>query len=283
VTVELTEEATSRYVQLKDGKLHYNEAGSGHPVILIHGSGAGATGWSNFRTNIPALAERFHVYALDMMGWGKSDPVPGGHYKHPQQLVEFMDAVGIEKAALVGNSMGGMISLAVAARHPERVSHMITMGPGSMTNIPTLFGFGDGPTEGIKILIEGYENPTPETMKKLVEIMSFDPANATDELAELRSKAAQAHPEHLANALQAFRTGGPVRYQATAEEIKSITAPSLLIHGRDDRVVHYEHTLRLVAMISNSRAVLLNRCGHWAQIEHAEEFNRLVTDFILNN
>ena len=99
----------------------------------------------------------------------------------------------------------------------------------------------------------------------------------------MRAQAAQEHPDHLANGLQAFRSGGPVRYQATPEEIRSITAPSLLIHGRDDRVVHYEHTLRLVAAIPNSRAVLLNRCGHWAQIEHAEEFNRLVTDFVENN
>jgi 2-hydroxy-6-oxonona-2,4-dienedioate hydrolase len=283
VTVELTEEGTSRYVQLADGKLHYNEAGSGHPVILIHGSGAGATGWTNFRANIPALAERFHVYALDMLGWGKSDPVPGGLYKHPEQLIEFMDAVGIEKAALVGNSMGGVISIATAARYPERVSHLITMGAAAMTGIPALFGFGDGPTEGIKILVQGYADPSQETMKKLVEIMAFSPEFATDELAALRAEAALAHPDHLANGLQAFRTGGPVKYQASPEEIKSITAPALLIHGRDDRVVHYEHTLRLVSMIPDSRAVLLNRCGHWAQIEHADEFNRLVADFVENN
>jgi 2-hydroxy-6-oxonona-2,4-dienedioate hydrolase len=65
--------------------------------------------------------------------------------------------------------------------------------------------------------------------------------------------------------------------------VRSITAPSLLIHGRDDRVVHFEHSLRLVSMIPDSRLVLLNRCGHWAQIEHAAEFNRLVTDFVENN
>lgn len=281
--MELTEEGTSRYVALADGKVHYNEAGSGHPVILIHGSGAGATGWTNFRANIPALAERFHVYAIDMMGWGKSDPVPGGAYRHPEQLVEFMDAVGIEKAALVGNSMGGVISIATAARHAGRVSHLITMGAAAMTNIPTLFGFGDGPTEGIKILIQAYADPSHATMKKLCEVMAFDPEFATDELAAMRVDAANAHPEHLRNGLHAFMNGGPVKYQATPEEIRGITAPALLVHGRDDRVVIYEHTLRLVANIPNSRAVLLNQCGHWAQIEHAVEFNRLVADFVENN
>lgn len=283
-TSELTEESTSRYVQLPtQGKVHYNEAGSGTPVILIHGSGAGATGWSNFRPNIGPLAEDFHVYALDCVGWGRSDAATADEYDHVAMVVEFMEELGIERAALVGNSMGGMIATAVAARHQQKVSHLITMGPGAFISMPTLFGFGDGPSEGLKILIEGYANPTPETMKRLVDVMTFGPEHATDELAELRSAAATARPDHLANALASFRTGGPVRNAVTVEEAQGISAPALLIHGRDDRVVHYEFTLRLVATIPNSRAVLLNRCGHWAQIEHAAEFNRLVRDFVLAN
>lgn len=282
-TTAITEESTSRFVELPtQGKVHYHEAGSGHPVILIHGSGAGATGWANFRTNIGPLAEDFHVIAVDCIGWGKSDPATADQYDHVAMIVELMDSLGLEKAALVGNSMGGMIALAVAARHQDRVSHLITMGPGAFISTPTLFGFGDGPSEGLKILIQGYEDPTPETMKKLVEIMAFDKAFATDELAELRASSAAARPDHLANALESFRGGGPVRNQVTVEEARTISAPSLLIHGRDDRVVHYEYTLRLVSTIPNSRAVLINRCGHWAQIEHAEEFNRLVRDFVLN-
>ena len=114
-------------------------------------------------------------------------------------------------------------------------------------------------------------------------LTAFDKAYATDELAELRAAGAAARPDHLANGLRSFAEGGPVRNQATWEEAKGITAPSLLIHGRDDRVVHFEHTLRLVSTIPDSRAVLLNRCGHWAQIEHADEFNRLVRDFVLNS
>jgi 2-hydroxy-6-oxonona-2,4-dienedioate hydrolase len=282
--MELTEESTSRFVELPtQGKVHYNEAGSGHPVILIHGSGAGANGWSNFRTNIGPLAESFHVIAIDCIGWGKSDAATADRYDHVAMVVELMDALGLEKAALVGNSMGGMIAIAVAARHADRVSHLITMGPGAFVSTPTLFGPGDGPTEGIKILLEGYANPTRETMRKLVEIMAYDKAFATDELAELRASSAAARPDHLANGLRSFVEGGPVRNQATWEEARGITAPALLIHGRDDRVVHYEHTLRLVSVIPNSRAVLLNRCGHWAQIEHAEEFNRTVRDFVLGS
>jgi len=283
VTVELTEESTSRFVELEQGKVHYNEAGEGHPVILIHGSGAGATGWANFSSNIGPLAEKFHVFAVDCIGWGRSDAATADQYDHMAMIVQFMDALGLEKAALVGNSMGGMVALGVAARYPERVSHLITMGPGAFVNIPSMFGPGDGPSEGIKILLEGYRNPTKETMKKLCEIMAFDQRFATDELAQMRSDAARARPDHLENGLASFMSGGPVRNQVTVEEAMTISAPSLLIHGRDDRVVHFENTLRLVATIKNSRAVLMNQCGHWAQIEHAAEFNRLVADFVENN
>jgi 2-hydroxy-6-oxonona-2,4-dienedioate hydrolase len=277
---QLTDEGTSRYVQTASWKLHYNEAGEGHPVVLLHGSGAGASGWSNFRPNIAALAERFRVIALDAPGWGRSDAALPQDYDHPNAVLELLDALGIEKAALVGNSMGGMTAVTFAARYPDRISHLVTMGPGAFIGIPTLFGPGDGPSEGLKVLFEGYRNPTPETMRRLVEIMTFDPAHATDELAAERAANAQARPDHLANFLEGMATGGPVRTAATPEQAAGIRTPTLLVHGRDDRVVHYEHSLRLVATIPDSRLVLLNRCGHWAQLEHADEFNRLVTSFV---
>ncbi|MGK5171588.1 alpha/beta fold hydrolase [Geodermatophilus sp. CPCC 205761] len=279
---EPTDEGTSRYVRTRSWKIHYNEAGEGTPLILLHGSGAGATGWSNFRPNIGPLSERFRVLAVDAPGWGRSDAATPDVYDHPNAVLEFMDALEIEKAALVGNSMGGMTAVTFAARHPDRISHLITMGPGSFFSVPPLFSPGDGPSEGLKVLAEGYRNPTPETMKRLVEIMTFAPEFATDELARIRADAAAARPDHLANWITGMAGGGPVRTVATPEQITSIRTPALLIHGRDDRVVHFEHSLRLVSMIRNSRLVLLNRCGHWAQIEHAAEFNRLVADFVRN-
>ena len=280
--LELTDEATSRTVQTRSWKIHYNEAGQGHPLILLHGSGAGASGWSNFRPNIGVLADDFRVLAMDAPGWGRSDAALPQDYDHPNAVLELMDALGIEKAALVGNSMGGMTAVTFAARYPDRISHLVTMGPGAFVGIPTLFGAGDGPSEGLKVLAEGYRNPTAQTMKKLVEIMTYDASFATDELAQERADAAVARPDHLANWLEGMAGGGPVRTAATVEQVMSIRTPALLIHGRDDRVVHYEHSLRLVSTIPDSRLVLFNRCGHWAQLEHAAEFNRLVADFIRN-
>jgi 2-hydroxy-6-oxonona-2,4-dienedioate hydrolase len=276
--MELTQDSTSRFVQTPSWRIHYNEAGEGTPVIMLHGSGPGATGWSNFNRNMGALAERHRVLAVDMPGWGQSDSVTFEERDHVEAALQLMDALGIEKAAFVGNSMGGMTSLRFAIKHPDRISHLITMGPGAPG--VKLYGFGDGPTEGLKILNRGYRDPSPETLRELVEIMTFDSNFVTDELIAQRASAAQARPDHLENFIGGIGKPLPVTTEA---DLAGITAPSLLFHGRDDRVVHYENSLKLVALIPDSRLVLLNRCGHWAQLEHADEFNELVLQFLSNH
>ena len=278
MTLDLTEKSTSRTVRTTDWKIHYNEAGEGHPVLLLHGSGPGATGWSNFGPNMGALAEKYRVLAVDMPGWGKSDEVSFDERDHVEATLQLLDALEIEKAAFVGNSMGGMTTLRFATEHPDRMSHLITMGAGSPG--PLLFGFGDGPTEGIKILQEGYRDPSPETMLELVRIMTFDPAFASESLAQQRSDAARSRPDHLANFIAGMSRGRPF---LDLSALLDVEIPALLFHGRDDRVVHFEHSLKLVSCLPDARLVLLNRCGHWAQLEHADEFNRLVDNFLTSN
>ncbi|WP_269502321.1 alpha/beta fold hydrolase [Burkholderia sp. IMCC1007] len=278
----LTQAQTSRTVKTQDWQLHYHEAGSGHPVILLHGSGPGATGWSNFSGNIDALARRFHVYAVDMPGWGQSDAATVGQLDHVDAAIQFMDTLGIERAAFVGNSMGGQTSLRLATEHPDRITHLVTMGP-PIGRMPTLFGAGDGPSEGLKVLIHAYRDPSPENMRRLVEIMVYDKARfATPELCQARSEAALLRPEHLQNYVAGLPAGAPLPKWVKPELLPAIKTPTLLIHGRDDRVVSFETSLYLLANIPDSRLVLLNRCGHWAMIEHPDEFNRLVGDFIAN-
>lgn len=274
----LTAEETSQFVDTARGKIHLNAAGEGHPVVMLHGSGPGATGWSNFRPNMGALAERFRVIAPDMPGWGGSDPVTYEERDHVSDAIALLDALGIEKAAFVGNSMGGATSLKVAGRHPERVSHVVTMGSGAPG--PRIFTAGGGPSEGLKILHQGYRDPSIENMRALCRVMAFDPSFASEELIEQRHRACAERPDHITNF--AAGLGRPRRGESTLEDIANIKAPAMIIHGRDDRVVHFEASLRLVSTIENSRLVLLNRCGHWAQLEHADEFNRLVGDFIAN-
>jgi 2-hydroxy-6-oxonona-2,4-dienedioate hydrolase len=276
----LTQAEAARTVQTKDWKLRYYEAGEGRPVVLLHGSGPGATGWSNFSANIEALAEHFHVYAVDMPGWGESDAATVDRLDHVEAAVQFLDALGIGEAAFVGNSMGGQTSIRLATEHPDRITHLVTMGP-PVGRVPTLFGPGDGPSEGLKVLIEAYRDPSPGNMRRLVEIMCFDKARfATPELCEARSDAALARPEHLRNYVDGLPQGAPLPIWVKPELLPRIQVPALLIHGRDDRVVPFESSLHLLAAIPDSRLVVLNRCGHWAMIEHAGEFNRLVTDFV---
>jgi 2-hydroxy-6-oxonona-2,4-dienedioate hydrolase len=280
MTDTITEEGTSRFVQTKKWRLHYHEVGEGHPVVLLHGSGPGASGWSNFRPNIGPLGQHFRALSIDMPGWGQSDTAKAEDRDHSEALLLFLDELGIEKAAVVGNSMGGMTAIQFAVEHPDRISHLIPMGapfPG-----PTIFGAGGGPTEGLKVLFEAYREPTPANFKRLVSIMAFDPRFASDELAEERSRNALAHPEHLDNFVKGMATMGSAFFSLTPE-LHKIETPTLVVHGRDDRTISYDHALHTVALIANSRLLLLNRCGHWAQLEHADEFNRAVTDFIQNN
>lgn len=276
MTIDLNPEDISQYIHTKNWKIHYYEAGEGHPLLMLHGSGPGATGWSNFGPNMRELAAKYRCIAVDMPGWGKSDSVAADERDHVEAALQFLDALGIEKAAFIGNSMGGLTSIRFAMEHPERISHLITMGSGGGSSIfaPA------GRSEGIKVLQDAYHDPSPEGMRRLVNIMTFDPEFATDALVNQRSEAATSRPDHLKNFIDGIPSG---RRPMDLGPIAASKVPALLIHGRDDRVVHFENSLSLLARIPNSRLVLLNRCGHWAQVEHPGEFNRLVDDFVANN
>ncbi|MDH6573659.1 2-hydroxy-6-oxonona-2,4-dienedioate hydrolase [Streptomyces sp. SAI-117] len=277
-----TYDSTKRIVRTPDYEIQINEAGEGHPVLLIHGTGPGATGWSNFAPNIGPLAQRFRVIAVTMPGWGESSRqnVESG-FDQGEAVKQLMDALDIERAAIVGNSMGGGVGIIMTARWPERVSHLITMGSGVWgVNVLSPAGM----TEGFKVLVETYQDPSPENFKRLVQVMCFDPTFATDELAEQRSQAALAHPDHLSDWLERAKVGlGQEAFMSAAQALHTSSVPALIIHGRDDRTVHWEISLRAMSMIQDSRMVMLNRCGHWAQLEHAAEFNRLVTEFVTNH
>lgn len=283
----ITEASTARDIQTEKWKIHYNEAGEGHPVIMLHGTGPGATGWSNFSRNVEGLSGKYRMIAMDFPGWGGSDAVdPSVHNRaltNAESVKLLMDELGIEKAALVGNSMGGAATLQFCALYPERLSHMITMG-AAVFGMPNIFTPG-GLTEGIRIIRETYENPTPENFRRLVSIMVYDASFVTDELCEMRSRNALKSQENLTNWLKGFgpRAAHGMSPGEMLAKVATYKGPSLFIHGRDDRVVPMESTLRLVSMVENSAAHIFNRCGHWAQIEHAEAFNALLDGFLQAN
>lgn len=284
----LTEASTSRFADTPRWRMHYNEAGSGPAVIMLHGSGPGATGWSNFNSNIEALSQNYRVILLDFPGWGKSDEFdPDSGENRAASQVEavrlLMDALGIEKAALVGNSMGGGACYAFAGRYPDRITHLVTMGAGLFGGVPMSIAPA-GPSEGLRVLHQTYADPTPANFRRLCEIMLFDHRFVTDELIEQRTAAALANPRHLENWLRVSKSGGAMLPRDDAYQLAvtlgTSKVPALLVHGRDDRVAGVEVTQRAMAILPQSQMLVFNRCGHWAQVEHAPMFNALVDRFL---
>jgi len=278
-TTDITNESTYRLIDTADYQIQINEAGRGHPLLLIHGTGPGATGWSNFEPNIRALSSSFHCIAVTMPGWGDSceQSVTTGR-DQGRATLQLMDTLGIDRAAIIGNSMGGGIGTIIATEHRERVSHLVTMGAGIWgVNVMTPSGL----SEGIQLIFDTYEDPSPENFQKLVRVMCFDPSFATRELAEQRSRTALAKPEHLKNWLEVMRSGlGATGFAEASQKMAHSDVPTLIIHGRDDRTVHFELSMRAHAVIPDSRLLMFNRCGHWAQLEHADEFNSTVQHFL---
>lgn len=275
-TPHITGEAISRRVRTADWTIRYHEAGSGHPLILIHGSAPGTSGQKNFYPNIAPLAARFRVLAPDLPGWGDSDPAAPAVADHVGALVQFMDALDIEHAALLGSSMGGMVALRVAAKRPERVSHLIVCGAAG-SSAPKTFSPA-GMSEGLSAMLKVYQDPSPERMRDFYDVITFRPDTVPDDAVADRARGAASRQEHLENFLAGFAEPGYLPF-STADEIAAITAPTLLIHGRDDRVVHFENSLQLCTLITTGRLYLMNQCGHCPQLEHPEEFNRIVEQF----
>ena len=175
------------------GDLHYHEAGDGPPLVLLHGSGPGVSAWANYRDNLATFAERFRVLALDFPGFGVSYSCDGSPLAAaPGSVVDFLDAVGVESAPIVGNSMGGNVAAQVAAAHPDRVSRLVTIG-GLGVGL-----FAPSPSEGVKLLVQFVEDPTRERLVAWMESMVYDPAILTDEFVELRWEVART-PEALAD------------------------------------------------------------------------------------
>lgn len=282
---QITEASSEKFLQLPKWRIRYHEAGEGDPVILLHGSGPGASAWSNFSQNIEVLARKYRVIALDFPGWGRSDefdPQTAHRFAvNAEVVVGLMNALDISRAALVGNSMGGIASQMVTALHPGRVTHCVTMGapaPGG----PQPFYQPSGLTEGLRILFEAYRTPSEENVRRLVEIMVFDSAFASDALIRQRTENAIANPNHLSNFLKGLATMhiDAVGQDEIVHALEKSPVPALIMHGRDDRVVPVEHSLRTAALMPNASLLVFNRCGHWAQLEHAGRFNALLDGFL---
>ena len=271
-------DATSRYIE-GDHRIHYHEAGTGDALILLHGSGPGVSGWSNFRGNFPVFAERFRTVVMDMPGFGRSER-PTFDRAYPKiaadAVARLMDSLGMEKAHLLGNSMGGYVALEFALAYPDRVDRLVLMGPGGLAvNI-----LGPEQSEGARRLGEFMMAPSKKAMEAWVDTMVANKAVVDDALIEERLANAQA-PGALESAMAIFASLGqhpdPVPMWA---RIKGVKAPTLVTWGRDDRMLPVEGALMGFRQLPNAELHIFSRCGHWAQVERKEEFERIVTEFL---
>jgi 2-hydroxymuconate-semialdehyde hydrolase len=261
---------------MADGiRTNYHDVGDGPPVLLIHGSGPGVTAWANWRLTMPALAKQFRVIAPDIVGFGETARPQAFRYAMDawvSHVLGLLDALGIGRAHVVGNSFGGALALSLAIRAPERVGKLVLMGSAGVP-FPI--------TEGLDA-VWGY-TPSIATMRALLDVFAFDRALVSDELAKLRYEASirPGYQEAFSAMFPAPRQRWVDALASPEAAIRVLPNETLIVHGREDHVIPLASSLRLFELIPRAQLHVFGQCGHWTQIEHAERFNDLVSRHLL--
>ncbi|WP_428384019.1 alpha/beta fold hydrolase [Nevskia ramosa] len=253
---------------------NYHDIGTGFPTLMLHGSGPGVSAWANWRAVIPALSAGRRIVAPDLLGFGYSERPSGVRYNLDnwvQHAVGLLDALELQQVDLIGNSFGGALSLALAVRHPGRVRRLVLMGSAGVpfaitTALDAVWGY----------------TPSLENMRSMMDIFAHDRGLVTDELARMRYEAS------LQPGLQeAYSSMFPTPRQNAVDELcspeaalRALPHQTLIIHGREDRVIPPANAAKLSEWIPNSQMHIFGKCGHWTQIEHAGRFSRLVAGFL---
>jgi 2-hydroxy-6-oxonona-2,4-dienedioate hydrolase len=251
------------------------EAGKGAPLILLHGVGGHLEAYAR---NIEAHARHYRVYALDMLGHGFTDK-PDKNYEiddYIEHLRGFCDSLGLERIRLSGESLGGWVAARFAIKYPKRVDKLVLNTAGGLTADPAVM-------ERIYTLtMRAVREPDRDNIRKRLEWLMADPASVTDELVELRfriySQPGFADVMERIMCLQFMDTRR--RNLLQDGELRSISAPTLVIWTTHDPTAPVAVGQRFADLIPNARLVVMDDCGHWPQYEKAEEFNRIHIDFL---
>lgn len=246
---------------------NYHDAGDGPVVVFLHGSGPGVSAWTNWKRVMPEFAADFRVIAPDMAGFGYTERKEGLAYdiktwvKH---LIGILDALDLPKVSLVGNSFGGSLSLAAAARFPERFERIVLMGTPCDKFMMT---------PGLRA---GWDySPSRENMRSTMAHFPYNPAFITDELVEDRYQASliPGAQEGLRKLLAKPNEDGETPLSGMPESVvANIEHPTLVLHGREDRVIPVEMGIRLGRAMPNAELHMFGKCGHWVQAERHDDF-----------
>lgn len=256
-----------------DINIQYLTMGEGYPVLFLQGSGPGASGWLNFRYNAQYFADQgFKVIIPDLPGFGDSDK-PDLDYTldfFASSMLEFADKLDLEKFAIVGNSLGGAVSLGMNLKAADRISHLILMGCGGLENAEVYFTQMEGIQAMTKVPL-GSPEFTPEYLKEVLKLIVFDPAHITDELIEER--------------FRILRTQVPAVFTRMAipnitDQLNQIKTPILGFWGAQDRFCPISGARTLVENCDNVEMITLSQCGHWVMIEYPELFNQRSVEFL---
>jgi 2-hydroxy-6-oxo-octa-2,4-dienoate hydrolase len=246
---------------------NYHRAGAGGPVILLHGSGPGVSAWTNWRRVIPALAPDFDVLAPDMAGFGYTERRADLTYDIKlwvRHLIGFMDALGVGTASLVGNSFGGSLALAAALRHPGRFDRLVLMGTPCDKFMMT---------QGLRA---GWDyQPSLPAMRAVMDHFPADPAFITEALVRERYEASliPGAQEGLRRLLARPADEGDTELSGMPEKaVAGVVHPTLILHGREDRVIPVEMGLKLARAIPDAQFHMFGGCGHWVQAERFDDF-----------
>jgi pimeloyl-ACP methyl ester carboxylesterase len=266
-----------KFLDVEGVRLHYQEIGSGYPVICIHGAGPGASAESNFKLNAGAFSEKLRVILYDMPQYGKSSKVvlTEPRLKYNARILDgFMSALGIDKTHIVGNSMGGQVAIKFGLDYPDRLTRLVIIGSGAVPPI-----FAPFPVEGVKLIARYYKGggPSREKLRDLLQTILYDSSFLTEETFEERYQAS-IDPETV----ELFgKRQGEVPRENLGPDLHRLRAKLLTVWGMDDRFGALDVGLQITRMVPDARMHIFTKCGHWAQVEHAAEFNRLVLDFLM--
>ena len=262
-----------RIAELPDGmRLHYLDSGAGPVVVWLHGSGPGASGHSNFKGNYPAFAAAgYRNIVLDLPGFGRSDKPADAQYNldfFVSRLSAFLEVIGVQRCTLLGNSLGGAIALGQALARPDLVEGLILMAPGGVEARETYFRM-----EGIKRMVDTYSaGPMGVAqMRHVMALQLYDASLLDDALLAERAAVAATQPANL------FST---MMVPDMTERLHELRCPILGFWGINDNFNPASGAMKILEHAPQARFIMLNRCGHWVQVEHTDLFNRSCIDFL---